>query len=145
MPLAKVAPLRPLGRSLAAIVLLWAVVALLAVCLPGLAWTQWNRFTHPYDDVPPFSLSTFKVTPGNKAVLYGSQLEFASRSAACRSSNWRWSWNGQRPGTAAADVSRAQRRLAGGAGEGGRSDRLLRSRVSSPQRASITSASSRCR
>jgi hypothetical protein len=79
VPLAKVAPLRPLGRSLGALGLLWAVVAMLAVCLPGLAWTQWDRFTNPKEDVPPFSLTAFEVTPGDKAVLYGSELEIRAK------------------------------------------------------------------
>ncbi len=67
IPLGKAAPVRPLGRSLGAIALLWAAVAVLAVCLPGLAWTQWNRFSRPFDDVPPFSQIEFKVTPGQQA------------------------------------------------------------------------------
>ncbi len=75
VPLGKVAPVRPLGRSLMAIVLLAAVVGLLAVCLPGLAWTQWNRFVRPFDDVPPFSSTEFKIEPGDCDVIYGSELE----------------------------------------------------------------------
>ncbi len=72
---AKVAPLRPLGRSGAALGLLSALAGVLAVCLPGLAWTQWHRFLRPWDDVPPFSLSTFTIDPGNVKVPYGSELE----------------------------------------------------------------------
>jgi hypothetical protein len=79
VPMGKVAPLRPLHRSLGAIGLLWTLVALLAVCLPGLARTQWNRFTRPFADVPPFSLTEFEVTPGNKPVLYGSELEIRAK------------------------------------------------------------------
>ena len=92
--LAKAAPVRPLGRSLAALALLWAVVGLLAVCLPGLAWTQWNRFVRPYDDVPPFSLTEFEVTPGqHRRCSTAANWKFAPRSSARRSSNWNWSWN----------------------------------------------------
>jgi hypothetical protein len=47
----------------------------LAICLPGLVQTQWNRFARPYADVPPFSRIEFKVTPGNTSVVYGSELE----------------------------------------------------------------------
>jgi hypothetical protein len=75
VPLRKVAPLRPLGRSLGTVCLLWTAVAVLAVCLPGLTLTQWNRFTRPYSDVPPFSLTEFEVTPGTTRVLYGSEVE----------------------------------------------------------------------
>ncbi len=75
VPLGKVAPVRPLGRSLGAIALLWAAVAVLAICLPGLVETQWNRFARPFADVPPFSRIEFTVTPGNAPVVYGSELE----------------------------------------------------------------------
>ena len=75
IPLGQVAPVRPLGRSLGAIALLGVAVAALAVCLPGLVGTQWNRFVRPFADVPPFSPIEFKVTPGNTRVVYGSELE----------------------------------------------------------------------
>lgn len=75
VPLGRVAPVRPLGRSLAAAVLLAACVAALALALPGLAWTQWNRFSRPFDDVPPFASSTFEIEPGDVEVIYGSELE----------------------------------------------------------------------
>ena len=75
IPVGKVAPVRPLGRSLGAIALLGIAVAALAVCLPGLVGTQWNRFVRPFADVPPFSPIEFKVTPGNARVVYGSELE----------------------------------------------------------------------
>ncbi len=75
VPRAKVAPVRPLGRSLAALGLVWAAVAVAAVSLPGLTSTQWNRFLRPWADIPPFSLSSFKIEPGNVKVPYGSELE----------------------------------------------------------------------
>jgi hypothetical protein len=75
IPLGKVAPVRPLGRSLGAIVLLWAAVSVLTMCLPGLVQTQWSRFSRPYADVPPFSRIEFKVTPGTTRIVYGSELE----------------------------------------------------------------------
>jgi hypothetical protein len=75
VPRGKVAPVRPVGRSLAALCVLWGAVALAAVCLPGLAGTQWSRFLRPWDDVPPFSRSKFAVQPGNVKVLYGGELE----------------------------------------------------------------------
>lgn len=74
-PSSRAAPLRPLARSLAAVLLLAAVVAVLAVWLPKLASTQWNRFLRPFDDVPPFSSTEFRVEPGDVEVVYGSELE----------------------------------------------------------------------
>jgi hypothetical protein len=79
VPLGKVAPVRPLGRSLGAVGLLWALVAVLAICLPGLVETQWNRFSRPFADVPPFSQVEFKVTPGDTSVVYGSELEIRAK------------------------------------------------------------------
>jgi hypothetical protein len=75
VPLGAAAPLRPLGRSLAALGALWAVVGVLVVCMPGLAWNQWTRFTRPFDDVPPFSPCEFTVEPGSVPVVYGNELE----------------------------------------------------------------------
>ncbi len=75
IPLAKAVPVRPLGRSLAVLAALWTILGILAVGLPGLAWTQWSRFLRPFDDIPPFSLTRFEIAPGNVQVLYGSELE----------------------------------------------------------------------
>jgi len=72
---ARAAPARPLGRSLGTLALLSAVVGLLVLCLPQLARTQWDRFAYPFDDVPPFSQTTFEVTPGDTEVRYGDALE----------------------------------------------------------------------
>ena len=64
---------------MAAVALLAAIVAAVAVGLPGMAAVQWKRFLQPYADVPPFSLTTFEVTPGDKLdVLYGSDLEICA-------------------------------------------------------------------
>ena len=73
--LGKAASLRPLSRSLAALTLLWAGLAVVAVVAPGLARTQWNRFLRPFEDVPPFSLTEFELAPGDVTVVYGSELE----------------------------------------------------------------------
>ena len=78
IPLRKAAPLRPLGRSAAVFCLLGAIVGALALGLPGMASTQWNRFLHPYADVPPFSLTEFDVTPGDAKVVYGEGLDIST-------------------------------------------------------------------
>ena len=111
VPLGKVAPVRPLGRSLGAVALLWAAVAVLAICLPGLAQTQWNRFSRPFADVPPFSRTEFKVTPGNSRCVYGSELEIRATVIGPPVEQLELVLAiGQRPGAAAADVSRGRRR-----------------------------------
>ncbi len=75
IPAARAVPARPLGRAVGSLTGLFAAVGLLAVCLPGLTRTQWDRFTNPFADVPPFSRTVFHVTPGDVEVLYGSALE----------------------------------------------------------------------
>ena len=103
----------PCGRSataLATLAVLWAVAGILAVGLPGLAWTQWSRFLRPFDDIPPFSLSTFDVTPGDVQVLYGSELEDSRRrTRRAGGSTGVGPRIGPRPGAAVADVPRSGR------------------------------------
>ncbi len=72
---AQAVPRKPLGRSLGVLMCSLVIVGLLAVCLPGLARTEWNRFANPFGDVPPFSRTHFEVTPGDVEVLYGGELE----------------------------------------------------------------------
>ncbi|MEN6451699.1 MAG: hypothetical protein ABFC96_14500 [Thermoguttaceae bacterium] len=77
--LRRAAPWRPLRRALAAVALLGAIVAALAIALPSMTGVQWNRFVRPYDDVPPYSLTQFDVTPGDKPdVIYGSDVEICA-------------------------------------------------------------------
>jgi len=75
VPLAKAVPVRPLDHSLAVLTALWAILAILAVCLPGLVQTQGSRLLRPFDDIPPFSLTRFQIAPGDVKVLYGSELD----------------------------------------------------------------------
>jgi len=77
-PLAKAVPAKPLGRALAVLVAQAALIGLLALLMPGLAKTEWNRFTRPHDDVPPYSSLRFSVVPGDTSVLYGEELEIAA-------------------------------------------------------------------
>ncbi|MFW6124501.1 MAG: hypothetical protein ACOC46_00015, partial [Pirellulales bacterium] len=72
---AEAIPARPLRRAGAVLLSLAGVVALLAVCLPGLARTQLDRFLRPGADVPPFSPLVLRVEPGDAQVLYGNPLE----------------------------------------------------------------------
>jgi hypothetical protein len=66
---------RPVGWSLGAVTLLAAAVALVAVCLPRLAETQWWRFTDPFGDHPPYSRVLYHVVPGDIQVVYGGSLD----------------------------------------------------------------------
>jgi hypothetical protein len=66
---------RPVGWSLGTVTLLAAAVALVAVCLPRLAETQWWRFTDPFGDHPPYSRVLYHVVPGDVQVVYGGSLE----------------------------------------------------------------------
>jgi hypothetical protein len=77
-PLAKAVPAKPLGRALAALAGQAAAIGLLALVMPDLVKTEWNRFARPMADVPPYSLLRFTVTPGNTRVLYGNELEIAA-------------------------------------------------------------------
>ena len=74
VPAARAVPAKPLGQSLASFVVLLAGIGLLALLMPRLAATQWRRFTSPLADVPPFSSTEFKVTPGDATVVYGEEL-----------------------------------------------------------------------
>ena len=75
--LAKAVPARPLGRALAVLAGQATVIALLALVMPKLARTEWNRFLLPMADVPPYSSLHFVVSPGDTSVLYGEDLEIA--------------------------------------------------------------------
>ena len=75
VPPAEAAPAAPLKRPLCMLALLAGAVGLLAVSMPGLAQTQWQRFAHPWADVPPYSPIEFDVEPGDIKVRYGDSLE----------------------------------------------------------------------
>jgi hypothetical protein len=76
VPLPKVVSARPMVRMSLTLSGLAVALILLAICMPGLTGTQWNRFIHPWEDVPPFATIEFIVEPGNKDdVIYGSELD----------------------------------------------------------------------
>ena len=74
VPASRAVPVKPLGRSLSALLLMVAALGLLALALPELVRTQWNRFVSPLADVPPYSQVVFEVKPGNTSVIYGKEL-----------------------------------------------------------------------
>jgi hypothetical protein len=74
--LERVVPAKPAWRSAIFLAILAVAVALLAVVMPSLARTQWNRFASPYSDVPPFSKLTIAIEPpADKQVMYGESLD----------------------------------------------------------------------
>ena len=75
IPGSRAVPVKPLGRSFGSLFCLTAALAIAAVCLPRLAWTQWLRFTDPFGDHPPFSRVLYEVEPGDVQVVYGSGLD----------------------------------------------------------------------
>ncbi len=78
VPATSAVPARPLRRAFGSLAALIAAVGLIALCVPGLAWTQWSRFTNPYADVPPFTRARFVVLPGDETVVYGDSLEITA-------------------------------------------------------------------
>ncbi|MCL2347458.1 MAG: hypothetical protein FWC50_04275, partial [Planctomycetaceae bacterium] len=50
-------------------------VGLLALFLPEMMRTQWNRFVHPYSDIPRFSNTTIEIEDPEKRVVYGDPLD----------------------------------------------------------------------
>ncbi len=75
VPSQAAAPLKPVKCSWSALVGFAALLGLAVLVAPGLARTQWLRFLHPGDDVPPFTRLEFVVTPGDASVLYGDSLD----------------------------------------------------------------------
>ncbi len=76
-PLAKAVPAKPLGRALALLATLVVAIGLLAVAMPDLVKTEWNRFTS-LADLPPYSPLRFTITPAGASVLYGEDLEISA-------------------------------------------------------------------
>lgn len=70
------APLKTVAVPLVAVGLL---VGLVALAMPQLAKTQWNRFANPMDDTPPFSTIQFDVSPGNVEVRYGDPVDIVAQ------------------------------------------------------------------
>lgn len=71
----RAAPIRPLGWAAGAFALVAAIVAIAAIVMPRLAQTQWQRFTDPFGDHPPFSRVVFNVEPGDIRVVYGAGFD----------------------------------------------------------------------
>lgn len=73
-----VIPARPI--KIVAIILAVVAVSFAAIGLstPKLVRTQWSRFVNPTEDVPPFSLIEFEITPGNIDLKYGDGVDIVA-------------------------------------------------------------------
>lgn len=81
-PLAKAIPARPLVYSAAAVAFFALFAAVLVLLAPEVARTEWDRFTQPYADVPPYSPLHISVSPGDVSLLYGGELEVTAQTDA---------------------------------------------------------------
>ena len=129
VPGARVAPWRPVLRATLATGLAAGVVALLAVALPRMADTLWQRFSDPYGDHPPYSAVRFRVEPGDLSVVYGQGVEIRAivEGAPVDRLDLVLEPAGAAP-EQRAHVSRSQRPLAGGPRKRDRAGPLLRER-----------------
>ena len=69
---------QPLKRPLIVCLGLASALGLLVWIVPGLAATEWLRFSDPFGEEPPFSALQFQVTPGDVNVRYGDGLEIST-------------------------------------------------------------------
>lgn len=71
----KAVPARTAHRSALLLAVILGLVGLLALAMPEMARTQWNRFLHPYSDVPRFSNTLIEIEAPEKRVVYGDALD----------------------------------------------------------------------
>ncbi|MDB5387794.1 MAG: smc 7 [Planctomycetaceae bacterium] len=71
----QVVPTRPVNRSGGSLLLMLFAGLGISILLPRLAATEWQRFSDPFGDNPPFSNTQFEVQPGDAQVVYGTGLE----------------------------------------------------------------------
>ena len=134
-PLAKAVPAKPLGRALAVLAALAAAIGLLALAMPDLVKTEWNRFTRPLADVPPYSPLRFTVTPGDTRVLYGEDLEIGATVEGGVADHLELVLEGGDGSQSSLPMfSESERHVAGRALQADRADRLFRPLLPRPQR-----------
>ncbi|HEV3257077.1 MAG TPA: hypothetical protein VG013_09375 [Gemmataceae bacterium] len=75
VPNVRAVPAAPAYWSFGGAAAVGALIALAVLGMPGLARTQWLRFSDPYGDHPPFSRVLYQVEPGDARVVYGSGLD----------------------------------------------------------------------
>jgi hypothetical protein len=69
---------RPAMKAVGSLAGIGLIVVILAILFPRLTSTQWERFTAPSSDTPPFTPLVFTVAPGDYSVRYGSGLEITA-------------------------------------------------------------------
>lgn len=72
-----VVPAKPIQWSWGSLMGLGLIVLLVALVLPRLAWTQWNRFSDPFGDQPGYSRVNYHVKPGHVKVIYGQGFDIS--------------------------------------------------------------------
>ncbi len=73
-------PAKPVKWSWGSLTGIAAVVVLLGLLLPRVAWTQWTRFSDPFGDHPAYSRVIYNVKPGNVKVIYGQGFDINVRT-----------------------------------------------------------------
>lgn len=71
----KAVPAREVKNATLFLVAFFAVLVILAAFMPEMMRTQWNRFAHPYDDIPQFSGAVIEIEDPEKTVVYGDPLD----------------------------------------------------------------------
>jgi len=79
VPGRRVLPLRPALRPLLWSAGLVILVTLAARVWPDAVWTQFLRMSDPFGDHPPYSPTSFFVSPGDASVTYGDTLDITVR------------------------------------------------------------------
>ena len=72
---AKAVPAKQVKQSSIVLMSLAGFTGLLTLLLPEMMQTQWNRFLHPYGDIPRFSNTTIEIEEPHKRVMYGEPLD----------------------------------------------------------------------
>ena len=72
---ARAVPAKRIQQSTLVLMSVLGFVGLLTLLLPDMMQTQWNRFAHPYGDVPRFSNTIIEIEDPEKRVLYGEPLD----------------------------------------------------------------------
>ena len=73
--LAQAVPAKQVQHRAIVLLSLLGFIGLLILTMPGMMKTQWNRFTHPYGDIPRFSHTTIEIKAPEKQVVYGDPLD----------------------------------------------------------------------
>ena len=77
----KAVPIKSAKNAMIFLVSLVCLVGLLAVLMPDMMRTQWQRFCFPYNDIPQFSNTVIEIIDPEKSIVYGDPLDI--RAVVC--------------------------------------------------------------